>query len=114
MLASCESSSRHLIVENATQKDNVTVLFTSDSYLRNSSSDTVYWNGKLLNRTVLSPGEEMRIGTVNRSYVPEAEDLNLDYMEFRYKRDTIIFNGKSAIFSSFQKKESQIWRYIIK
>jgi hypothetical protein len=70
--------------------------------------------GEEINVITLDSGETMKIGTVIARYNPVASDLYLDYLEVRYKQDTIRLTGKNAILSTIQKVEQFDWRVIIK
>ena len=67
-----------------------------------------------MNVIALDSGQSMKIGTVIARYTPLARDIDLDYIEVRYKQDTIRLTGKNAILSTVQKVEKLDWRLIIK
>lgn len=109
---SCDSFD-HLTIYNSLDGEKIEVLYSADPFPSSFQSiDSV--NGKSFYHFSLDPGEVVKVGTVNRRYVPEADDVNVHYIELRYAGDTVVFNGKKAIYTSFYNEEGKRWRYTVK
>lgn len=78
------------------------------------TSDQIVINGKQMSRIILDTAETMSIGLVIAKNTPSAQDLEMDYLEIRYGKDTLKLSGKNAIFSTIQKVENLNWRLIVK
>ncbi len=110
---SCDSTD-HLTIYNSLKGESVEIIVGADDNYQTGFLPFKTLNGDLLYQTFVEPGEIVKVGTVNRNYVPEPDDLNLDYVELRYGGDTIILKGKKAIHNSFYNEEGKFWRYKIK
>lgn len=110
---SCESFD-NLTICNSLEGEKLEVLFSADQQYASGFQSIDTKDGKSFYQTFLEPGEVVKVGTVNRRYVPEAEDVNVHYIEIRYAGDTVVFNGKKAIYTSFYNEEGKTWRYTVK
>ncbi len=72
------------------------------------------YRGKLMYKVSLDSGKMIHFGTVVAHYIPEADDIDLDFLEIRFANDTIQLTGKRAILNSIQKVENLDWRFIVK
>lgn len=114
LLAGCDPV-HSLLLENGTKDGDLEVLYASELYFEDKVIEGYELNGdKSINRTKLAPGETMEIGTVHARYQPKPEDVRLDYLEIRYRNDTIVLRGRHAIFSTIQKIENLDWRFVVK
>jgi hypothetical protein len=103
-------------LENQTRKP-IEVFYSprSDvSYSGNNKSEILKVNGRDLNKIVLDSAETIVIGKVFARYIPQAKDIDIDYLEIQYGSDTIKLIGKHAIFSTIKKVKKLDWRLIIK
>lgn len=104
-----------LQLENGTKDGDLEVLYASDLYFNDKVIEGYELTGdKSIKRTMLAPGETMEIGTVHARYQPRPDDVKIDYLEIRYRNDTIVLKGRRAIFSTIQKIESLDWRFVVK
>jgi len=62
----------------------------------------------------LAPDQLMPFGTVVARYNPRPDDIEIEYLEIRMSKDTMIFKGKGAIFSALQKIDKLDWRIVAK
>lgn len=104
----------HLTVYNSLTGEKVEILYVSEDYLSSDSQSLGSVDDKNFYQTTLGPGEVVKVGTVNRRYIPEADDINIDYIELRYAGDTVVFNGKKAIYTSFYNEKGKKWKYTVK
>ena len=114
-LTSCDPV-HDLKLENGTNKP-IEVIYNpqlDSQQLHNMKVGKVEIRGQEMNRIILDSAETIRIGTVVAMYNPSAHDIDLDYLEVRYGRDTIRLTGKNAILTTIQKVEKLDWRLIIK
>lgn len=72
------------------------------------------WREKTMNKLSLYPDQLIPIGSVIARYVPDAKDIDLDFLEIRQNEDTIRLIGKRAIFMGIQKVKKLDWRLIVR
>jgi hypothetical protein len=113
MLGSGCDRTHDITIQNDTEASAVEVLFSSDYSDTQLPAETVSWKGRRLQKFRLAPGEKATIGTVQGKYAPGPADVNLEYLEIHYNSDTMILNGKHAIFNLFQKEGSRSWKYLV-
>lgn len=110
--SSCDRT-QYITIENDTESHAIEILFSSDYTDSKLAAETVSWQGKRLKKLQLAPGEKAAVGTVQGKYVPGPADVDLEYLELRYNSDTMILNGKHAVFNLFQKEGSRSWNYLV-
>jgi hypothetical protein len=65
-------------------------------------------------KVVLGSGEKMRIGNVIANYIPEVDDVELEFLEICMERDTMKLIGKKSILSAIQEVDKLDWRLVLR
>jgi hypothetical protein len=112
-LAGCDPS-HTLKLENQSTGKIELLYYPSLDHTGNSRPERVNINGKTLDKITLDSAGTIQIGAVHGMYTPSALNIELDYLEIRYKQDTIRLTGKNAILTTIQKVGSLDWRILVK
>ena len=116
LMTSCDPI-HDLKLENRTSEKAEVIFypdFLEDEYLKDFIVSKVKVNGQTMNTLTLEPSKMIRIGTVVARDNPKPRDIELDYLELRFGKDTLRLAGKNAIFSTIQKFDKHDWRLIIR
>lgn len=115
LIMSCDPV-HDLLLENST-KNSIEILFypeLSENALPKKNIETIEHKGLEMYKLILNQNKKIIIGTAIARYTPSAHSIDLDYLEVRNEKDTIVLVGKNAILSAIQKVKKLDWRLIVK